>query len=123
MSDKANNVQQNNNQNQIKVVFESPSYSVAPGGRVSIPVKIKFSGDRVESLLLKAAGIPSEWVYVPHPVLQFEPGEQKELIITVQPPALPEGRAGRYRLDIEIVSQLNPDIKRNAQTSLVVACG
>jgi len=121
MSDDANNVQQNNNQNQIKVVIESQSYSVAPGGSISIPVMIKFNGDQVESLLIKAAGIPSEWVYVPHPVLQFEPGEKKELIINIQPPALPEGRAGRYRLDIEIVSQLNPDLKSNAQTSLVVA--
>ena len=111
MNDLPSNDPVENSQDHIKAVIESPAYSVAPGGRITIPVKLKFSGDLAESFLLKVVGIPSGWIYVPNPVMQFNPGEEKDVAISVQPPAAPEGRAGRYRLELVLTSQLNPEYR------------
>jgi uncharacterized membrane protein len=121
MNNQHANEQPENNWGKINIVIEPHAYSVAPGSSITIPLKIKFSGDGVESFLLRVVGIPSDWVYIPQPVMQFNPGEQKDVAVTVQPPAAPRGQVGRYPLNFEISSQLNPDTKSTAQVSLVVA--
>jgi hypothetical protein len=84
------------------------AFTVAPGQGISIPVLVYNQGGEEEMLTLSIQGVPSDWVSVPSPLIHLAPGEQREMALTVQPPAFPDGRAGRYSLVIQVASQQRP---------------
>jgi hypothetical protein len=58
---------------------------------------------------LSIEGISTSWVSTPSPITQLEPGEEKEIPITISVPRSPQSRAGRQRFTIRAVSQEDPD--------------
>jgi hypothetical protein len=103
------------------VYLTSQELSVAPGQILSIPVLIHNKRTTDQSLTLSISGIPSNWVSVPSPLVHLAPGEQREMVLTVQPPAFPDGHAGRYNLVIRVASQQAPAEAVEKTCSLTVA--
>ena len=66
-------------------------------------------------------GIPSIWVSVPSPVVRLAAGEQREVLVTIQPPPPPQGRAGRHQVVIRVTSQETPQQAAEATCTLTVA--
>ena len=48
-------------------------------------------------------------------------GEQREVLLTIQPPALPAGRAGRHQVVVRIANQKAPQQAAEATCTLTVA--
>ena len=77
------------------VHLTSLKFTVAPGEGISIPVLVYNQGGEEEMLTVSIQGLPSSWVSVPSPLIHLTPGEQREMALAVQPPAIPVG--GRTR--------------------------
>ena len=105
------------------VALHLPSYEfvVAPGQAVNIPLLIHNQGLADQALSLSVQGVPGLWVSVPSPLVHLAPGEQREVTLVVQPPAFPEGRAGRHNLVIRVASQQAPAEVVEKTCSLTVA--
>ncbi len=105
----------------IAIPLATTQFSVAPGGSITISLPLHNQGPSGESLALSVQGIPSPWVFVPSPVVQLAAGEQREVPITIQAPAYPQGRAGRHRLVIRATSQEAPAVAAEVACVLTVA--
>jgi hypothetical protein len=88
---------------------------------LSIPVLIYNQSAEDQSLTLSIRGIPSTWISVPSPLVHLAPGEQREMMLAVQPPAFPEGRAGQHALVIHVASQQAPAEAVEETCTLMVA--
>ena len=110
-------------QGQIAVRIESPQVTVAPGGTVTIPILLAAAGEGTTAELfeLSVQGVPTNWVSVPAPVIRLAPGEQREVLLTIQPPAFPHARAGRYTLTVRAASQEEAGKAGEANCRLTVA--
>jgi hypothetical protein len=103
------------------VHLSTTEFTVAPGQRLPIPVLIYNKSTEDQNLTLSLRGIPSTWISVPSPLAHLAPGEQREMMLTVQPPAFPEGRAGRHALVIHVASQSAPAEAVEETCTLTVA--
>ncbi len=92
----------------LAVYLASTEFLVAPGQVVSVPVVINNTSLEDRTLSFGVRGVPSSWVSMPSAVIHLAPGEQRETALTVQPPAFPDGRAGRHTLVIRVASQQDP---------------
>ncbi len=92
-----------------------------PETKVDIHVGIinqSFNEDYFDILV---KGIPPEWVSIDTPAVHLAAGEAKEIILTVQPPALVQSRVGQYPLDVSAISQSDPKHSVTIHSSLTVA--
>jgi hypothetical protein len=72
-------------------------------------------------LTLSIRGVPSHWLSVPSPTIHLAPGEQRETVLTVQPPASPQGRAGRHTVVVRVADQKLPAEAVEKTCTLTVA--
>jgi hypothetical protein len=105
----------------IGIRLDPADYSVAPGGRATIPVFLLNRGDAAGAFELSVTGIPTNWLWVASPVISLAPGEQREVQITVQPPRPPQGRVGRFPLTVRVASQEDPAEAAESEAHLTVA--
>ena len=108
-------------QGQVAVHVESTSFSVAPGGSVTVPLLLHNQGAADEFFELSVRGIPSNWVLLPSPVTRLASGEQREVALTIQLPPSPQGRVGRHPFVIRVVSQGAPEEAAEVACTLTVA--
>jgi ABC-type amino acid transport substrate-binding protein/heat shock protein HslJ len=101
--------------------LESSEFSVAPGSSVPITLKVTNNGLAAEELRLFIDGIPTGWVSTPSPVTAVEPGEEKEILVTISPPRASESLAGPKSVTFRLVSQQNPDQAVTQEASLTIA--
>ncbi len=108
-------------ENQVSLQIESTDLTVAPGSSVMVPVFLHNHSSTDEFFELTVRGIPSNWVSVPSPVIRLAAGQQREALLTIQPPSPPQGRAGRHPLVIRVASQGAPQKAAEATCTLTVA--
>ncbi len=106
---------------QVAIRLESGDMTVAPGSSVTVPVSLHNLGASDGFFELAVRGIPSVWVSVPSPVVRLAGGEQREVLMTIQPPSPPHGGAGRYQLVIRVADQETPQEAAEATCTLTVA--
>lgn len=99
----------------------STEFVVAPGDSLSIPVLIYSEGAQDLDLALSIRGVPSHWLSVPSPAIHLAPGEQRETAVTIQPPAFPQGHAGRHTLAIRVANEQAPAEAVEKTCTLTVA--
>lgn len=117
----------NNNPYQEKVesglllAIKEEDILVAPESKVDIHIGIinRSANEDYVDILIK--GIPPDWTTIDTPVVHLAGGEAKQIILTVQPPALLQSRVGQYPLDVRAVSQSDPKHSAVAHSSLTVA--
>jgi hypothetical protein len=89
----------------ITVEMDSQQFSVAPGSSTTFDIVLRNNGLSADTLRLFIDGISTSWVSTPSPITQLEPGEEKEIPITISVPRSHQSRAGRNPFTIRVVSQ------------------
>ena len=108
----------NFDQEEIKLTTQTDQYSVAPGGLIEIPLTLTNLGGITDQVRITIEGIPLVWVSTEQPILVLQPGEERQISLTIQPPAPPDSHAGRYKLRLNVSSTLLPE--RSAQTTITL---
>jgi hypothetical protein len=106
---------------QLAIRIESTDLTVAPGSSVTIPLAVHNQSSTDGFFELTVRGIPSNWVSTPSPVIRLAAGEQREVVLTVQPPLPPVGRAGRHQVAIRVASQEAAQQAAEATCTVTVA--
>jgi hypothetical protein len=114
-------VQEGSFEDQIVIQLETADLTVAPGSSVAVSLLLHNDSSTGGSFELSVTGIPSNWVSVPAPVVHLAAGEQREVLVTVQPPPTPMGRAGRHQVTIRAANQEAPQQAAEATCTLTVA--
>jgi uncharacterized membrane protein len=105
----------------ITLRIEPTDLTVAPGSSTTLPLFLHNHDPSDDSFELTVRGIPSNWVSTPSPVVRLAAGEQREVHLTIQPPSLPHGGAGRHSVAIRAASQSTPQKAAEASCTLTVA--
>jgi hypothetical protein len=108
-------------EDQLLLAIKEEQISVAPEGRVEIHVAIINKSPREDYVDIQVKGVPSDWITIDTPVVHLSPGEAKQVILTVQPPPVPQSRVGQYPLDVHAASQRNPDRSVTVRSELTLA--
>ena len=108
-------------QGRIGVLMETVQFSVAPGSSTSVPIVLLNKGLVEDSFKLSVDGLPVSWVSTSSPVTHLEPGEQKEVTLTIQPPRNPQSKAGRHTFKLIVTSQEAPDQSASVDATLTLA--
>jgi Tol biopolymer transport system component len=116
-----NNAQQNREEGRLILAIKEEQITVAPENTVKIHVAIINQGPDEDYVDLQVRGVPAEWATIDTPIVHLDPGEARQVIITVQPPPVPQSRVGQYPLDVRAVSQSDPARSVTAHSTLTVA--
>ena len=108
-------------EDQVAIRIESEELRVAPGGSLTVLILLHSLSTSDGLFELTVRGIPSNWVSVPSPVVRLAAGEQREVLMMVQPPSPPYGRAGRHRLVVRVAPQEAPQQATQTSCTLTVA--
>jgi hypothetical protein len=106
---------------QVAIRLESADLTVAPGSSVNVPVTLHNLSATDGSFEISVRGIPGTWVSVPAPVMRLAAGEQRQVLLTIQPPAPPAGRAGRHHVALRATRQEAPGVAAEVSLTLTVA--
>jgi len=93
----------------VAVDMDSTQFLAAPRQQYHVYIELTNNGLAAETLRLYIDGIPTGWVSTPSPVSELEPGEEKEIPVTISPPRASESLAGDNTITLRLVSQQNPD--------------
>jgi len=113
--------QQNRSEDRLILAIKEEQITVAPEGTATMHIAVINQTPDEDYVDIQVQGVPSEWITIDHPVVHLAAGEAKQVIITVQPPSVPQSRVGQYPLDIRAVSQSDPTRAVTARNVLTVA--
>ncbi len=108
-------------QGRIGVLMESTQFTVSPGSSTTVSIVLINRGLEEDSFRLAVEGIPVSWVSSPSPLTKLEPGEEKETMLIIRPPRMPQTRAGRHTFELRVISQEIPDQIASVDCILTVA--
>jgi hypothetical protein len=108
-------------ESQVAIRLESADLSVAPGSSVNVSVTLHNLSATDGSFEISVRGIPGTWVSVPAPVMRLAAGEQRQVLLTIQPPSPPQGKAGRHHVVLRATRQEAPQVATEASLTLTVA--
>jgi heat shock protein HslJ/cell division septation protein DedD len=111
----------NDNQSKLRITAQNDQYSVAPGDNIAIPLLLSNEGSLPDQVRVSVEGIPLVWASAQQQVILLQPGEQAQTILSVHPPASPEGRSGRYSLKVLASSVIDPARSTQTQITLTIA--
>jgi hypothetical protein len=115
-----NNAQQNREDRLILAIKEE-QITVAPDNTVQVHVAVINQAPFEDYINIVVKGVPADWITLDTPVIHLDPGEAKQVILTVQPPPVPQSRVGQYPLDVTVASQSVPARSVTARSMLTVA--
>lgn len=108
-------------QGRIGMLMESVQFAVAPGNSLAVPIMLLNQGLVADDFRMTVEGIPVSWVSTTSPVTRLEPGQQKEVTLTIHPPRAPQNRAGRHTFKVGVISQQAPDQRIEVDCTLTLA--
>ncbi|HIE24607.1 MAG TPA: hypothetical protein EYP74_01260 [Anaerolineales bacterium] len=106
---------------EVRLVVKEKELSVAPEKSVEFHVGVINSGATEDLVRLSVKGIPSEWLSFDEDELRIPPGKAKQAILKIQPPPFPDGRVGKYKLEIQGKSRNTPRFLATTHAKLTVA--
>ena len=104
---------------ELQIIIEENQLSVEPGGRITTRIFVVNQGLPSGYFRLSIEGLPESWFAIAPQVLQLNPGEQKEVSLNIEPPRVPESRAGRYPLTLRVSSE--PASGQVAESSITLS--
>lgn len=105
----------------IRLTAQTDHYRIAPGNSLEIPLTLTNLGSMQDWLQIGVIGIPQVWVSTRESSLVLQPGEQRQVILTVRPPSPPNAHIGRYNLILRAASIINPACTAQCQVMLTIA--
>ena len=104
----------------IGVNLGASQYSVMPGNAIQVALTVINQGQVVDHFRVSLNGVPFEWLSSPTPEIRLMPGESQSVEITVQPPHIPQSKAGEYPLTLRVASLADPSQVVELKASLTV---
>jgi uncharacterized membrane protein len=98
----------------VGLLLAATQFAVAPGGSVTFPLLLHNRGLTADTFRLGVEGIPTAWISTADAQTHLEPGEHKEIALTIQPPRAAESGAGRRPFIIKVQSQETPEQEATA---------
>ena len=89
--------------------LEIESVSVEAGGRVSLPLNVRNTGEVVEDYLVEIVGVPAAWTTVEPSDFTLYPGTAQVATVDVHPPRSSEVPAGEMQFGVHVVPTEHPD--------------
>ena len=99
---------------------ETRLLSVMPGSSILVPLTVLNQGPVVDSFTTTVEEVPENWVLLPPPLIRLLPGSSQNINLTIQPPRVPQSKAGSYLLIIRVTSQDAPDQSAILQLPLTI---
>ena len=112
---------QTSDESHLRVAVKEEEVSVAPGNEVEIHVGVINEGPNHEDVNISVTGAPASWLLIDIPVVHLQPGQGKQITVTVRPPDVPEGLVGQYPLIIQATSQNDSHHSVSVRSLLTVA--
>lgn len=109
------------NEGQLTLAIKEEQIVVAPEGSADIHIGLINHSAAEAYFDIQVNGVPVEWISIDTPVVHLAAGEARQIVLTVQPPALLQDRIGQYPLDVRAVSQSDPTLAAVARSVLTVA--
>jgi hypothetical protein len=98
--------------------FSNDELSLAPGGRVTLPLTVHNLGDETASYTIVPAGLTASWTTITPGNLTLFGGSQDVIDVTVAPPALPSTTAGPTSIAIRVIPLGDSDDAIVAESTL-----
>ena len=105
----------------LRLVVKEKTLSVAPDGEAELHIGAINYGDADDVVSLSFKGMPQAWLSLDESDLHIAPGKAKEAILKIQPPPFPDGRVGKYTLEIRGRSLNDPRHLATARSVVTVA--
>jgi serine/threonine protein kinase len=105
----------------LQIIVEDNQLSVEPGGRISTRIFVLNRRLPAGYFRFSIDGLPESWSAISPQVIQLNPGEQNEVSLTIEPPRVPQSRAGRYPLTFRVSSEPGPAQVAESPITLSVA--
>ncbi len=105
----------------LKLSTQKDQYSIVPGGKLEIPVTLVNPGNVADQVRISVEGIPLVWVSTEQLITLLQPGEERQVILTIQPPPTPNAPIGRYNLGLRAESVIVSGRSAQIQVKLTVA--
>lgn len=100
--------------------FSNDELSLAPGGRVTLPLTVHNLGDETASYTIVPAGLTASWTTITPGNLTLFGGSQDLIEVTVAPPALPSTTAGPTSIAIRVIPLGDSDDAIVAESTLLI---
>jgi heat shock protein HslJ len=104
----------------VGFLLESLQYTAIPGEQLAIPVVLINQGLSPDIFDLGQAGLPEGWVTSITPALRLAAGEETIAFLILQPPRLPDSRAGRHPFTLLVASRDAPNQTVSIDCTLTV---
>ncbi|MFJ1709115.1 ricin-type beta-trefoil lectin domain protein [Kitasatospora sp. NPDC088346] len=101
--------------------LEPKSATVEAGGRTSVTLDLRNTGDVVEEYRIAVVGDPAPWAVVEPQTLQLYPGTNGRVTLTFNPPRGPEAEAGPHRYGVHVVPVERPETVEVPEGLLTIA--
>jgi hypothetical protein len=89
--------------------LEPTAATVDAGGSTTVTLRVRNTGDLVESYRLSVVGDPAPWATVEPPTLNLYPGTTGTATLTFSPPRGPEATAGPHPFAVRVQPAEQPD--------------
>ena len=93
----------------IGVMLEATQYSVSPGSSTTMQLLLHNQGLVDDAFRLAIEGLQAGWISTPSPVTELKAGEQRQVTLTILPPATADSKAGRHPFKLRVISEEVPD--------------
>lgn len=93
----------------FRLVLDEPQQLVAPGARLQLALLIENLSSVETTYVVSVGGMEREWVKLSLREVTLGPGDQAEIMITIQPPRSTETRPGRYPLTVRVAMKDDPN--------------
>ncbi|MEU7649513.1 peptidoglycan-binding domain-containing protein [Streptomyces huasconensis] len=91
--------------------LDPAAVTVDPGGRATVRLRVRNTGDTVEEYRLGVVGAPAGWSRVEPEVLRLYPGSEGTAEISFAPPRSPDAAAGPTPFGIRVEPRENPQAR------------
>ncbi len=91
--------------------LDPAAVTVDPGGRETVRLRVRNTGDTVEEFRLGVVGAPAGWSRIEPDVLRLYPGSEGTAEISFAPPRSPDAAAGPTPFGIRVEPRENPEAR------------
>ncbi len=93
-------------QERASMKLDKERYTITPSGKVEVKLFLSNQGTEEDAFSLIVQGVPSAWISSSQKIVNLTAGEEKEVTLIFQAPALGESELGDIQFAIQAVSQL-----------------
>lgn len=117
-------IRSSSGEGRVGLYIASTALSVEPGQSVRLSVVLINQGALVDQFNVAVSGVPKQWISCPdgtNASVRLMPGDQQEVALIIQPPRVPQSRAGQYPLTVRVSSQGDPGQAAESNLILTIA--